>query len=617
MLHNVKEAFTARDHHPWMITTARSFSSSIPFALAPALTGLAYFGAAFGSLNLTRSGDSIAALWPASGIMLAVLLMVPRSRLLWHIGAAAIASMAANLAAGNAPILALMFTAANMSEATLAAWLLHSRATCRISFAEPGGLVCFTKTVAMATMLSATIATITGPSHSTRFWLSWFVTDLLGILIVAPLILIVAKSVRRKGWRQSASTAAQTASMFGFVAAVTALCFWQSSYPLLFVPMLAVLLAVFRLGPLGAAGGVLIVAAESSIATGFGHGPLTLVDGSTLERSLFLQFYLLTVFAASLPIATLLIARDRLHKHLAGKMRLLEMAEAAAQVGHWRLDTMTQAITWSREIFRIHGLQGDVPPPLDKAIEAYHPDDRAMVAAHVERSLEHRIGFEFKARIVRPDGDVRHVLSKGEIDQRGAGGSFGLFGIIQDVTAQVAHEALIEEARLKAEEAARQATIMAETDQLTGIANRRRTELALDQAIAMAGQSCRPVSIAIFDIDHFKRVNDTYGHQAGDEVLKRVAQEATKDLRGDDIIGRFGGEEFVIVLPDATAEVATRVADRVRTAIEAGNTNPAVTISVGVAELAHGEIADTLLRRADQALYAAKRAGRNRLQLAA
>lgn len=600
-----------------MTRTPRHFGSSIRSALAPVLTGLAYFGAAFGSLYLTRSGDGIAALWPASGIMLAVLLMAARSRLQWHIGAAAVASMAANLAAGNAPILALLFTTANISEAVLAAWLLRSRATCRISFTEPDGLICFTKAATMATALSATIATVTGPSWTTHFWLSWFVTDLLGILIVAPLILIVARSVRHDGWRRSVSTASQTVSMFGFVTLVTALCFWQSSYPLLFLPMLAVLLAVVRLGPLGAAGGVLIVAAGSSIATAFGHGPLTLVNGTTLERSLLLQFYLLTVFAASLPIATLLIARDRLHSRLAGKMRLLELAEAAAQVGHWRLDTATQTVTWSREVFRIHGLEGDTPPPLDKAVEAYHPDDRAMVAACVKHSLEHRVGFEFKARIVRPGGDVRHVFSKGEIDQLGDDGSFGLFGIIQDVTAQVAHDAMMEEARLRAEEAARRAIVMAETDQLTGIANRRRTELALDQAIAMAEQSCRQMSVAIFDIDHFKRVNDTYGHQAGDEVLKRVAQEAAGELRSGDILGRFGGEEFVIVLPDAPAEVASRVANRVRTAIEAGNTNPAVTISVGVAELAHGESADALLRRADQALYAAKRAGRNRLRLAA
>ena len=131
--------------------------------------------------------------------------------------------------------------------------------------------------------------------------------------------------------------------------------------------------------------------------------------------------------------------------------------------------------------------------------------------------------------------------------------------------------------------------IMAETDQLTGIATRRRTSFALEQAVSASRASGKAVPDAMFDIDHFKRINDTYGHQAGDEVLKRVAADAAGELRGADTIGRFGGEEFVIVLPEATASVAMIVAERVRAAIEAGGNNPCVTISIGVAELAIGE----------------------------
>lgn len=600
-----------------MIRSAPSFAVLLRHGFALIATGTAYFTAAFSSLYLTRSGDGIAALWPASGIMLAVLMTVSKPHLKWHIGAAGLASLAANLGAGNAPATSTLFTVANMSEAIFAAWLLRYRAECRISFTKPDGLLCFTKAAAMATMLSATVATLVEPSASTRFWLSWFATDLLGVLVVTPLILIVEQVWFRRGGRITASDTSHVITVFGLVATVTGLCFWQSSYPLLFLPMLAVLLAVFRLGPVGAAGGVLIVAVASSVAASFNSGPVALINGGTLERSIFLQFYLLALFGAALPVATLLVARDRLLGHVAEKMRLLELAEAAAQVGHWRLDTATQTVSWSREIFHIHGLEGETPPALDKAIEAYHPDDRALVSERLEHSLRHRVGFEFKARIVRPDAEIRHVFSKGEIDQNEADGNVGLFGIIQDITAQVAHETFMEEARLRAEGAAQRALVMAQTDQLTGIANRRRTELALDEAIASAEQAGRPVSIAIFDIDHFKRVNDTYGHQAGDEVLKRVAREAAGELRSGDIVGRFGGEEFVIVLPDATLEIASRVAERVRMAVEAGNTNPAVTISVGIAELASGENADTLLHRADDALYAAKRAGRNRLRLAA
>jgi diguanylate cyclase (GGDEF)-like protein len=103
----------------------------------------------------------------------------------------------------------------------------------------------------------------------------------------------------------------------------------------------------------------------------------------------------------------------------------------------------------------------------------------------------------------------------------------------------------------------------------------------------------------------------------GDKVLKRVAGDAGSELRSADTLGRFGGEEFVIVLPDATADVAMMVAERVRVAIEAGGDNPRVTISIGVAELEIDDTYEMLLMRADQALYVAKRGGRNTIRLAA
>lgn len=165
--------------------------------------------------------------------------------------------------------------------------------------------------------------------------------------------------------------------------------------------------------------------------------------------------------------------------------------------------------------------------------------------------------------------------------------------------------------------AAEEAHLLAQTDHLTGVANRRCVTIFLEQAIVKAQASGLPLGIALLDIDHFKSVNDRYGHMAGDQVIRRVAMDASRELRSDDMIGRFGGEEFVIVFPHATADISMRVAERVRNAVEAGDLNPSVTISIGVAEWASNETCDSLLRRADEALYAAKRAGRNLLRLSA
>ncbi|MBP2515216.1 sensor domain-containing diguanylate cyclase [Sphingomonas sp. PvP018] len=587
------------------------------FAALPIATGVGYYLAAFASLYLTRGADGIAMLWPPSGILFAALLVEPRNRIVWHIGAAAMASLAANLGGGNGVLLSIGFTLANVSESGFAAWLLRNRTRRRDSFTDPKGLVWFCIAAAAAAALSATIAACATTAVGISFWLSWFTTDLLGILIVAPLILISGRAFYRKRFRDGLAAAPQAIAIFLLVASVSIIAFSQVNYSLLFLPMLAVLLAALRMGPFGAAGSVLIVATASSLAHIFGSDPQAIADGQAYARSIFLQFYLLALFAAALPIAALLATRQQLIDSNANKLRLLELAEGAAHVGHWHLDLLTQLITWSDEVFRIHGVENRVPPSLDTAIDAYHPDDRDAVSAHIGRSLEHCVGFEFTARIVRPDGEVRHVFSKGEIDRNGVNESVGLFGIIQDITTQVAHEAEMERARIRAETAARNAIILAETDQLTGIANRRRTSFVLEQTLLLARETGHPMSVAMFDIDHFKRINDTYGHQTGDEVLKRVAAGAAAELRSGDTIGRFGGEEFVIVLPDAAADAASKVAERVRHAIGTDSGTPGVTVSIGVAEMAPGETCDALLRRADDALYLAKNEGRNRMRLAA
>ncbi|RXD07303.1 sensor domain-containing diguanylate cyclase [Sphingomonas sp. UV9] len=589
----------------------------VRLALPPVGMGIAYYIAAVVSLFLTRGQDGIAMLWPASGILFAALLVVPPQRAGWFLATAAMASFAANLGSGNAVVVSIGFTVANMTESAFAAWLVRTRGKCRVSFVNPRGLTCFCMAATLATMLSATMATIMAPIASIDVWLSWFSTDLLGLLVVTPMIMIVGRALYRNGLGVGLRAAAGAMGVFAIVGIVAGVTFSQSSYPLLFMPMLAVLIAAFRLGPLGAAGGVLIVAIVSSIAIIVGVGPQSLIRSGPIARSLFMQFYLLALFAAALPVATLLAARQQLLDRLATKMRLLQLAESAANVGHWRLNIAAQTVTWSEQVFRIHGRDGDVPLSVDAAIDAYHPDDQDRVAALIERAIEQRHGFEFTARLVRPDGEVRHVFSKGEIDCVGEDESIGLFGIIQDVTTQVAHEAAIQGARVRAEAAAREATILAETDLLTGIANRRRTTFALDQAVLASRQTKQPVSIAMFDVDHFKRINDTYGHQAGDEVLKRIAVDAAGELRTGDTAGRFGGEEFVIVLPDATAQTAMMVAERIRLRIECESSIPRVTISVGVAELLCDESTETLLKRADQALYAAKNSGRNMSRLAA
>ena len=174
------------------------------------------------------------------------------------------------------------------------------------------------------------------------------------------------------------------------------------------------------------------------------------------------------------------------------------------------------------------------------------------------------------------------------------------------------------------EERSRKETAMlhARTDYLTGIFNRRHFVELVDHALARAVHHQEPLSLMMIDIDHFKAVNDNWGHHGGDLVLQKVAQLIRDTLRDADILGRMGGEEFAAALVGINAEQALDVAQRVRTAIEdALTTMPAgqsvrVTLSLGITELRNGEFnLDNLIQRADQALYRAKQAGRNRVMV--
>ncbi|MCH8236670.1 MAG: PleD family two-component system response regulator [Proteobacteria bacterium] len=162
---------------------------------------------------------------------------------------------------------------------------------------------------------------------------------------------------------------------------------------------------------------------------------------------------------------------------------------------------------------------------------------------------------------------------------------------------------------------------MALTDSLTGLHNRRYLSTHMDSVMRKMRENKKPVSLLMIDLDRFKRVNDTYGHTAGDDVLAEVGQRILRNIRGFDLAARYGGEEFVVVMPDTPLEVALGVAERLceRMADEPVNVSEtkdsiSVTLSIGVAQsLGSKETAKTLLKRADEALYEAKRTGRNRV----
>ena len=177
--------------------------------------------------------------------------------------------------------------------------------------------------------------------------------------------------------------------------------------------------------------------------------------------------------------------------------------------------------------------------------------------------------------------------------------------------------ATISELKQKLERSSQEAM----TDGLTGVANRKCFDLLLREAAERAVEDSLPLSLLMVDIDHFKKFNDSYGHQVGDQVLKLAARTLTQCVKGRDTVARYGGEEFAVLLPATRLEHAMIVAEQIRQAVAnrkliekaTGQSYGQITLSIGAAEFARGEAIAELVERSDQALYQAKRSGRNRV----
>ena len=192
--------------------------------------------------------------------------------------------------------------------------------------------------------------------------------------------------------------------------------------------------------------------------------------------------------------------------------------------------------------------------------------------------------------------------------------------VIQQLAATFADQVALAVTNLRLRETLRQQSIL---DPLTGLHNRRYLKEVMQRELARTERKKTMLAVIILDVDHFKRFNDTYGHEAGDTVLRSMAQLIERQIRGSDIACRYGGEEFILVLPEASLSIARQRGELLREAAQSmhitssGKTLGPVSISLGLALFPqHGHTAEELIQAADAALYRAKQAGRNRLMIA-
>ena len=278
--------------------------------------------------------------------------------------------------------------------------------------------------------------------HSSFFepFFDSFCSKALGVLVLTPVLLAISPSslisLVGKGrlWR--------TVGLFGLLAATLAMVFLQDRFPLLFLVVPVLMLITFQLELIGGALAILITSLVSIWLSVAGHGPAMLVRGGLTDRLLLVQLFLAATTMSVLAVAAILarmrrslVETEAARASAVESQRLAEMAEDIAGVGHWRLDARTGVLTWSEQIYQIYGLSSaDGAPSLEQALEAFHPDDRDLAAAHVEAARRLGKSYAFNLRLIRPDGEVRHVLCRG-VAEIGAGGEVrAVLAVFMDMT---------------------------------------------------------------------------------------------------------------------------------------------------------------------------------------
>jgi len=317
-------------------------------------------------------------------------------------------------------------------------------------------------------------------------------------------------------------------------------------------------------------------------------------------------------------------------------------AEAALRESEWRNKIVSDLITdyifvvdvgpggilklrWvSDSMLRVTGRSIEDAADSNMWGQIIHPDDAKRFQGFVNRILATARAGEIECRSFYKDNKERwiRIFAQPQCDEENVVTT--IVGAVQDITARKQAEDELRLAKESAEVANRalqqaleREMTLSRTDSLTGVFNRRYFFEFVHHEFEAAKRYQRPLSIVMFDLDNFKPFNDTHGHQAGDEILKCVAEVTHRQLRGADILARYGGDEFVILLSNSNAREAATVAERIRESIaaylmETKDCQANITISMGIAECRNDtDTVDRLIQHADKALYNAKNAGRN------
>lgn len=434
--------------------------------------------------------------------------------------------------------------------------------------------------------------------------MTWWTGDGVGALLFGPLV--IAFFTRREKYHSKAPEwLSLVVAAFCFV--VTCVFFeliavekWVILLCIAFIPLLVVGMLVINL--VSSYGVMVMMAAVAITATSQGYGPYA--AASTEYGLLSLQLFL-AVLTSVIYLVSIIVMRKRdSEERLIRSEYNLAQAQHLAHLGSWELDLTTNQLDWSDEVYRIFCVDpGEFESTYEAFLERIHPEDRQFVDDAFQRSLEDNEPYDIEHRLLLPSGDIKFVNERCITHFNKQGKPVRSIGTVFDITERIhAQEKILQQAHY---------------DSLTALPNRFLALDRLSQLLSECGRDNSLVALLFIDLDDFKKINDTLGHEVGDHLLVESATRLKSVVRAGDTVGRLGGDEFIILLRGISSAadvqpVAENLLDVFRRSFIIDQRELILTASVGIALYpGDGENPSELLRNADSAMYHAKSHGRN------
>lgn len=562
------------------------------------------------SIHLAAGPLGFSMLWLPGGVLFGVLLSAPRQAWGGYLVAALLGFLAANVQRNGLGLVTLVLSLCDVMEAWLAAALVVPRVDVR----QLGNINRTLRVSGLAVLVSCALSALVAAAarhillpQSSGFaplFETWLASHALGMVIFGALTVIV----RAEGRRMLGPPARRLELVVTLVVIAISswLVFERGQLPVAFLLLPPLMVCVLRHRFSGFVPAIAVIALIAAMATSAGRGPFMLgSEANDLVRSYQLQLYLLCCCWVAFPVASVLAERrvlthrvarsEQQYRMLADYSRDLIIRIGPGRTLEYISPSVTELLGWTREEYdRLRW-------------ELVHPDDVAILRDTMDPLYEKGGMASIVYRCRHKQGtyiwlaaNVRSVTD--------ANGRAALVYSGRDVTSRV-------EAELALEQQVRR-------DPLTGLANRLLFDERLALALARAGRNRTCVGLLYIDLDHFKAINDTHGHAAGDQALREFARRIGGCIRSVDLAVRLGGDEFAVLVEDiATPQSLQFVAEKLVTVMREpmvlGNLTLQASASIGIGMNAAGESdAEALVQLADGALYQAKAAGRNTWRLA-